>query len=221
MIQRVWEQAQRAKTVQRVVVATDDERIYRHVQSFGGEVYMTSAQHQSGTDRCAEVASQLPDVDIAVNIQGDEPFIHPEQIDLLVEMLETSPHCAIATLAKRIGTAADLFDPNAVKVVFSNRNQALYFSRHPIPYVRHSAPEDWLKAVLFYKHIGIYAFRYSTLLEIAQLPPAPLERAEALEQLRWLAHGYAIAVAITAAESISIDTPEDLQRLLQSGPPHG
>ncbi len=219
MIRRVWERTCQAASVARVIVATDDERIYEEVSRFGGEVLMTRADHRSGTDRCAEVASLLPQAEVVLNIQGDEPMVLPTQIDLLVQTLHEAPSCSMATLARRISAPDELFNPNAVKVVLSLTGQALYFSRHPIPYVRDTAPEEWLRATAFYKHLGLYAFRRSALLQVARLPVASLEAAEALEQLRWLAHGYTIAVGITEEESVGVDTPEDLQRLLASPPP--
>ncbi|MCS6928584.1 MAG: 3-deoxy-manno-octulosonate cytidylyltransferase [Saprospiraceae bacterium] len=214
MLQRVWERVCMATSVKRVVIATDDERIYEHARSFGAEVIMTRADHRSGTDRCAEAVAGIEAADIVLNIQGDEPFVQPDQINLLVRTLREEPECPIATLVKRICDQEELFSPNVVKAVFSERRRALYFSRHPIPFVRGAAPETWLAKTVFYKHIGMYAFRRSVLLQLAQLPDSPLEQAESLEQLRWLAHGYDLAVGITEQESISIDTPEDLQRLL-------
>lgn len=213
MIQRVYEQARLAKRVDEVVVATDDEHIFEHVRGFGGQVLMTRATHPSGTDRCAEIAAHYPDADFLLNIQGDEPFIQPEQIDLLAETLVQHPVCTLATLAKRITDTETLFNPNAVKVVFAPAAGAIYFSRHPIPYVRGVDMADWLTAQPHYKHIGLYGYRRDTLMEIARLSPSPLEQAESLEQLRWLENGYRIAVGITDLETIGIDTPEDLQKL--------
>lgn len=213
MIQRVYEQACQARLVERVVVATDDARILEHVRAFGGEVLLTRPEHPSGTDRCAEVARKFPAAELILNIQGDEPFVQPEQIDLLAETLLRNARCPIATLAKRIEQPDLLHNPNAVKVVFSPKHGAIYFSRHPIPFVRGIAPEHWLEHTDFYKHIGLYAFRRNALLRIARLPPTALERAESLEQLRWLEHGLRIAVGITELETIGVDTPEDLERL--------
>jgi len=214
MIQRVWERTQAAPAVGRVVVATDDERIAEHVRAFGGEVMLTRADHRSGTDRCAEVAAQLPEAEVVLNVQGDEPFVHPEQIELLVQTLREHPDCAVATLAKRIEQAHELFSPHVVKVVFSAQQRALYFSRQPIPYVRQTPSEEWIETTAFYKHLGLYAFQRATLLQLAQLPPSALERAESLEQLRWLESGHSIAVGLTTLDTVGIDTPEDLERLL-------
>ncbi len=195
----------------RVVVATDDARIYDHVTGLGGEVMMTSPDHPSGTDRCAEVARHFPDAQIVLNVQGDEPFILPEQIDLLANTLLQNQHAAIATLAKKIDRPEFLNNPNIVKVVFSSQIGAIYFSRHPIPFVRGVAPENWLEQQDFYKHIGLYGFRSDALAEIACLSPTPLEKAESLEQLRWLEFGFRIAVGVTEWETIGVDTPGDLE----------
>jgi 3-deoxy-manno-octulosonate cytidylyltransferase (CMP-KDO synthetase) len=213
MIQRVYEQAVLSKLLQKVVVATDDQRIYAHVRMFGGEVLLTRADHPSGTDRCAEVAEQYPDADFILNIQGDEPFIQPEQIDLLAHTLTGQKNKGIATLAKKIEHADALDNPNIVKVALSQTGEALYFSRYAIPFLRGSAQEDRLDQHTFYKHIGLYGFRREILQQITALSPTPLERAESLEQLRWLEHGYRIAVQITDMETIGVDTPEDLKKL--------
>ena len=213
MVRRVYEQALLAKSLDTVVVATDDARIYEHVLAFGGEVVLTRSDHPSGTDRCAEVARQFPEAQLILNIQGDEPFIQPEQIDLLTETLFSQKRFNIATLAKKIEDPDLLQNPNVVKVVFSHKQGALYFSRHPIPYLRGIAPEQWLAQHTFYKHIGLYGFRRDALLQVARLAPTPLERAESLEQLRWLEHGIRIAVGITEWETVGVDTPEDLLKL--------
>ena len=213
MIQRVYEQAIQAKGLDKVVVATDDARIFEHVRGFGGTVQMTRADHPSGTDRCAEVATHFPEAQFLLNIQGDEPFIQPEQIDLLVDTLVHHPVCTLATLAKRLTAPEALTNPNVVKVVFSETVGAIYFSRHPIPYLRGVPPSEWLAQQTFYKHIGLYGYRRDTLLALARLSPSPLEQAESLEQLRWLENGYRIAVGVTELETIGIDTPEDLVRL--------
>jgi 3-deoxy-manno-octulosonate cytidylyltransferase (CMP-KDO synthetase) len=212
MVQRVFEQVSKVASIQEVVVATDDARIFDHVHSFGGKAVMTKAEHPSGTDRCAEVCKAFPDAKWVLNIQGDEPFIQPEQIELLLETIQAS-NAGIATLAKQLTEAAQLSNPNLVKVVRNQQGNALYFSRHPVPYCRGVDPSEWTNAGLHFKHIGLYAFQRSTLLEITQLPPSPLEKAESLEQLRWLEYGFTIQVGLTDLETIGIDTPEDLERL--------
>lgn len=209
MIQRVVEQARQAASLNRVVVATDDERIRAHVSDFGGEVLMTSVHHQSGTDRCREAVQLLGiSADYIVNIQGDEPFIQPRQIDRLASVLDGVTE--LATLVKTISDPQTLLDPNAPKVVLSTTGDALYFSRHPIPYLRGKPVETWLDDHTYYKHIGLYAYRTDVLSRIAQLPPSPLERAERLEQLRWLENGCRIRTVLTDLDSYGIDTPEDL-----------
>jgi 3-deoxy-manno-octulosonate cytidylyltransferase (CMP-KDO synthetase) len=213
MIRRVYEQACKANGIDVVVVATDDARIEAHVREFGGRVVMTGAHHPSGTDRCAEVARMFPEADYILNIQGDEPFIQPEQIELLIRTLTTGKRFPIATLVRKLDQEEMLFNPNVVKAVFSEKNGALYFSRHPIPYVRGVDPSSWPGTQPFYKHIGLYGFRRSTLLRIARLKPTPLEKAESLEQLRWLENGLKIAVGITDMDTVGIDTPEDLASL--------
>ncbi len=216
MIQRVYLQACKAKMLSKVIIATDDERIYNHVQSFGGQVIMTNHNHQSGTDRCAEVAMFFQDMEAIVNIQGDEPFINPQQIDLVVQQLKQNTTINIATLAKKITKSAQLFSPNIVKVVFNKDNIAQYFSRSPIPFLRNVKKEDWLNEGIFYKHIGLYGYRIETLLEIAKLPVSILEKAESLEQLRWLENGYKIGIGLTDIETIGIDTPKDLEQASSS-----
>lgn len=203
-----------------VYVATDDERIYDRVTAFGGKAVMTSASHRSGTDRCFEAyckVTALRDVryDVVINIQGDEPFILPEQICSLASCFE-DPSVQIATLAKKFENPSDIFDPNKVKVVFSSRGQALYFSRSPIPYCRGVEKEKWTQTTAFYKHVGMYAYRPEVLREITALPSGELEKAESLEQLRWLQNGYHIAVRVTGHESVGIDTPEDLEEANKS-----
>jgi 3-deoxy-manno-octulosonate cytidylyltransferase (CMP-KDO synthetase) len=209
MIQRVYNQVKQAKYIEKVVVATDDERILEHVHSFGGEAMMTSENHQSGTDRCAEVARSLKDdFDIVINIQGDEPFIQPEQVDSLAEFMVNNDF-EIGTLAKLLTSTVDLFNPNTVKVIFAYR-KAIYFSRHPIPYIRDFENENWIYQYNFHKHIGMYAYRMKTLLKLTELMTSKLEFAESLEQLRWLENGYSIGVQTTKLETFGIDTPEDL-----------
>ena len=213
MISRVLEQVRKSKVVDAVVVATDDARIYDHIQAMGGTVFMTDSDLPSGTDRCAAVASLFPTAEIIVNVQGDEPFIQPEQIDLLTETLRTKPNVQIATLAKKITPEETLFNNNVVKVVFSEKREAIYFSRHPIPFVRGQETKDWLQYHDFFKHIGLYAFRHDTLQTIAALKPSLLETAESLEQLRWMEKGIRIAIGITELETIGIDVPDDMLRL--------
>ncbi|MBL7826668.1 MAG: 3-deoxy-manno-octulosonate cytidylyltransferase [Saprospiraceae bacterium] len=213
MIQRVYEQVCQARLVDTVVIATDDERIFQHATNFGAPVLMTRAEHPSGTDRCAEAASNFQNARYIVNVQGDEPFIQPEQIDLLVRTLQNKPEFGVATLAKQLMDREALFNPNVVKVVFSEQNGALYFSRHPIPFVRNHPTETWISTQPFFKHIGLYGFRADLIQRLAALEPSPLERAESLEQLRWLENGFRIAVAITEYETIGIDSPDDLLKL--------
>jgi 3-deoxy-manno-octulosonate cytidylyltransferase (CMP-KDO synthetase) len=214
MIRRVYEQAEKS-ALKEVLVATDDERIKQHVADFGGNVVMTSGSHQSGTDRCFEAYQQFnqPFTHI-INIQGDEPFIQPEQINLVAGCFRNS-QTQLATLVKKITGDDELFNPNMPKVVLNTDAQAIYFSRHPIPYNRHYPQEDWLRAHTYYKHIGIYGYRADILEQITQLPPSALELAESLEQLRWLEHGFKISTAVTTQENIGIDTPEDLERAIK------
>lgn len=214
MIQRVYEQVSKALTD--VYVATDDKRIYDAVAAFGGKVIMTSDQHKSGTDRCFEAFSKLTEwFDVVVNIQGDEPFIQPEQIETLKSCFN-SEETQIATLVKKL-TAKDggdaLFNPNSPKVVIDNQNNALYFSRSPIPYKRSVDEKEWILQHDYFKHIGIYAYRAEVLAEITSLEPSKLELAESLEQLRWLENGYRIKVGFTQVETVGIDTPEDLEKV--------
>jgi len=213
MIQRVYIQACKAQSLAKVVVATDDERIFKHVQSFGGHVVMTDKNHQSGTDRCAEVALNFQDMEAIINIQGDEPFINPLQIDQVAQQLQQNIALNIATLAKRISDSTQLFSPNIVKVVFNQSNIAQYFSRRPIPYLRGVDQIDWITKGVFYKHIGLYGYRRQTLLDITQLPLSLLEKTESLEQLRWLDNGYKIGVGLTEIETIGIDSPADLDKV--------
>lgn len=215
MIQRVVEQCMRVEQVDHIVVATDDERIANHVQGLGHQVVLTRADHPSGTDRCCEAASMAcPDADIIVNVQGDEPFIQPQQIEQVIQAIRKEKS-EIATLAIAMKQAGDPFDPNKVKVVFDQHGRALLFSRSAIPYVRNHAPEDWMAHAPYFKHIGLYAFRHQTLRQLVALPPSKLEMAESLEQLRWLEAGYRIQVLLTESESKGIDTPEDLEEAQQ------
>lgn len=212
MIQRVYEQANQASSLNKVIVATDHPAIFQHVEDFGGVAVLTSPLHQSGTDRCQEAYfnSQYK-ADYVINIQGDEPFIQPEQIDLLAEALnDNKPE--LATLVKRITDTETLFNPNTPKVLLNSAHEAIYFSRQTLPYLRGIAPENWLEHHTFYKHIGIYAYRTDILSQITQLEASDLEQAESLEQLRWLENGFKIKVAITQHDSHGIDTPEDLAK---------
>lgn len=214
MIQRVYEQV--APCLDEVWVATDDERILKAVEGFGGKAVMTSNQHRSGTDRCLEASLKIGgDYDVIINIQGDEPFIQAEQIEALKTCFQKS-ETTLATLVKPFTTKDGidaLLNPNSPKVVLNIKGEALYFSRSVVPYLRGSPPNDWLEKGRFYKHIGIYAYRRETLAEIAVLPPSPLELAESLEQLRWLENGYRIQTAVTDIENLAVDTPEDLERI--------
>ncbi len=209
MIQRVYQQVQQSEYIGKVMVATDDQRILEHVQGFGGVAVMTADHHPSGTDRCAEVACLETDFDIIVNIQGDEPFIQPIQIDNLIQLLINST-ASIATLSKKIEKNKDFINPNIVKVVFNTDQKAMYFSRSSIPFDRNN--ENSIPSNAF-KHIGIYAFKRTSLLKITQLKSSVLEQIESLEQLRWLENGYDIIVGQTELETIGIDTPEDLEKL--------
>ena len=213
MIQRVYEQASQSEILSEVVVATDDERILTHVNGFGGRAILTSNAHQSGTDRCAEVAEKLPGFEVFINIQGDEPYIHSDQIDLLCNCFE-SENTELATLVKKINTQEELNNPNSPKVLLNASSEAIYFSRAVIPYLRNVPPSEWLIAHVFYKHIGIYGYRADVLKKITKLGVSNLEKAEALEQLRWIENGYKIKVAVTNIETQAIDTPEDLQKVL-------
>lgn len=214
MIQRVYERV--SEVLDTVVVATDDERIAEVVDGFGGKVVLTRPDHPSGTDRCYEACTLLDqDYDLVVNIQGDEPFIHPSQIEALIACFD-SEEVEIATLVRKITSddgAGFLRSPNHPKVVMNSRGDALLFSRSVVPFLR-GVPEDaYLQEGDFYAHIGIYAFRWQVLKEVVQLAPSRLEKAESLEQLRWLENGYTIRCGITTHRSIGIDTPEDLEKL--------
>ena len=208
MIQRVYEQVE--GVLDAVCVA---------VRAFGGQAVMTSDQHRSGTDRCYEAYQKVgAGFEVVINIQGDEPFIHPEQIETLKRCFD-DPATEIATLVKPFDPNGDfegtLFNPNSPKVVFNKRMEALYFSRSIIPYIRGEHYTEWLRTRTFYKHIGLYAYRAETLREITALPQSELEKAESLEQLRWLENGYRIKVGITHQETIGIDTPEDMARAIE------
>lgn len=214
MIQRVYENI--SKAIENVWVATDDERIFNAVERFGGNAIMTSKEHQSGTDRCAEAArilSKKINFDVVINVQGDEPFIQPEQIELLKSCF--SENTEIATLVKKIDTGEELFNKNRPKVVLDYNYNALYFSRLPIPFIRGKKEDEWISTATFWAHIGMYAYRSDVLQKITKLPAGKLELAESLEQLRWLENGFKISTVETKHQSVGIDTPEDLQNALQ------
>ena len=216
MIQRVYEQVK--KSIQDVYVATDDERILKAVESFGGKAIMTSITHRSGTDRCNEAYNKIgQSFDVVLNIQGDEPFIYPEQIELLRNCF-SDDSVEIATLVKPFEQTDGLLalqSPSTPKVVLSKKNEAIYFSRSIIPFIRDVEKVKWPSHHIFYKHIGIYGYRTNVLQEITQLSPGVLEQAESLEQLRWIENGYKIKVGITTHDTIGIDTPEDLQHAIR------
>lgn len=214
MIRRVWEQAKKAGSLAEVAVATDDERIVNEVISFGGNVILTETTHPTGTDRCREAleTAELMGTayDAVINIQGDEPFIDPEQINLVASCF-ADPDTQLATLIKRLYRTEDLLNPNIIKVVTSYTGEALYFSRSPIPHFRGEEAEHWLGKGIYYKHIGIYGYRTDVLRQITELEQGELEKTESLEQLRWLQNGYRIRVRETQSESRSVDAPEDLR----------
>ena len=214
MIQRVWEQAWKSK-LDAVVVATDDMRIADEVLKFGGQYVLTDPNHRSGTDRCREALYMVEgQYDAVVNIQGDEPFIDPAQINQVIELIGRDD-TQLASLAKRIEDEDELFSPNVVKVVMDKQGNALYFSRNPIPFMRNLDHDKWLQKGEFYKHIGLYAYKTETLCQIAEMQSTKLEMAESLEQLRWLENGLRIRMGITQLESLSIDTQEDYEKAMQ------
>ncbi|NDW19525.1 3-deoxy-manno-octulosonate cytidylyltransferase [Dysgonomonas sp. 216] len=216
MIQRVYEQVK--LVLDDVWVATDDERIFNVVEAFGGNVVMTSPDHQSGTDRCYEACQKVGNnCNVVINIQGDEPFIQPAQIEALKACF-TGDEVQIATLVKpfRKEDGFDaLFNPNSPKVVINKMQEAVYFSRSIVPYIRNAHHTEWLDRHTFYKHIGMYAYRVDVLGEITRLDVSSLEKAESLEQLRWIENGYKIKVGFTDIETIGIDTPDDMDKALQ------
>ena len=216
MIQRVYEQA--CKSVETVYVATDDSRIFDTVTGFGGKAIMTSQEHRSGTDRCAEAAAGIMKengvrLDVVINIQGDEPFIRPEQIDLLMSCFNDKS-VDIATLVRKVEPGEDIFDPNSPKVVLDKWGNAIYFSRAAIPFLRDVKDNQWTYQHVYYKHPGLYAYKTVILNTITSLPVSPLEKAESLEQNRWLENGFKIRTALTDWESVCIDTPDDLQKAI-------
>jgi len=212
MVQRVYEQASKTTRLSEIIVATDDERIWDHVTRFGGKAVMTSENHQSGTDRCFEALSKTDGhFDYVINIQGDEPFISPEPIDSLAAVLDGMTE--LATLVKIIDSEDLIFNVNVPKAVLNRRNEVMYFSRQTIPYLRNHEADQWIKNHTFYKHIGIYAYRTDILAEITGLPVSALEKAESLEQLRWLENGYTIKAVLTSDDSHGVDTPDDLEKI--------
>ena len=215
MIQRVYDQVRQAGLPSQVIVATDDERIASVVKGFGGDVVMTSPSIKSGSDRVAAVAREVPG-DIFINVQGDEPLIAPEMIDEAVRVIADDTTAVVGTLVKKIESTEELFNPSIVKVVISETGTALYFSRSAIPFLRDVNDQSkWLQHHTFYKHIGMYVFRKDFLRSYSSVPESILERAERLEQLRILEHGYAMKVGVTRFESVPIDTQEDVRRVIQ------
>lgn len=212
MIERVYKQALKVKSLHQLIVATDDDRIADHVKSFGGNVMMTSANHASGTDRCSEVLSkQTTTFDVVINIQGDEPFIQPEQIDLLISCFEDN-EVQIATLVKKISSVDELKNPNTPKAILAQNGDALYFSRQAIPFKKDVAIDDWLQHGIYFKHIGIYGYKAEILIKLTTFPQGKSEKLESLEQLRWLENGYPIRTKLTTLETIAIDVPDDLPK---------
>lgn len=210
VIQRVYEQV--AAVLEEAYVATDDERIFKAVEEFGGRVVMTRQDHKSGTDRIEEAAEKIgTQADVIINIQGDEPFIQKSQIETLKSLFENS-ETQIGTLGKKFESIEAATNPNSPKIVTDKNGFALYFSRSIIPYIRGKEQAEWLQHFPFLKHLGLYAYRRDVLRQITQLPQSPLELAESLEQLRWLENGYRIRVGLTDVETVGIDTPEDLRR---------
>jgi 3-deoxy-manno-octulosonate cytidylyltransferase (CMP-KDO synthetase) len=212
MIQRVYEQAKKCIDLSEVIVATDDERIFNHVIDFGGVAVMTSSAHQSGTDRCAEVALSRPEYDVIINIQGDEPFIDPAQISQLTACFKNAD-TQIATLVKKVQNIEELLNPNSPKVVINKLSEAVYFSRSPLPHIRGHEQQNWINYYTYFNHIGIFGYRADVLQQVTKLPVSSLEKAESLEQLRWIENGYRIKVAETEIETYAVDTPEDLLNL--------
>ena len=218
VIQRVYEQA--VSVLPEAYVATDDERIFEAVEAFGGRAVMTRADHKSGTDRIEEAVEKIEESGegkeegenlVVINIQGDEPFIQPSQIETLMHLFD-DPETQIGTLGKRFETIEAVRNPNSPKIVADRRGFALYFSRSVIPYIRGKERQEWFGEYPFLKHLGIYAYRREVLAEVTQLPQSSLEKAESLEQLRWLQNGYRIRVGLTDQETVGIDTPEDLEK---------
>jgi len=219
MIQRVYEQSASSSLLDKLVVATDDKRIEQHVNSFGGNCMLTSQQHPNGTSRCLEVVKALEKhneyFDVVVNIQGDEPFIQPAQIEQLIALF-SDENTEISSLINLLTDPEDLWSPHVVKVVRDLNGLALYFSRQPIPYLRDVPKEDWLNKSSFFKHLGLYAYRTDILEQIVKLEPSPLEQFEKLEQLRWLENGFKIRLNLTDYKGVGVDTPDDLAKLINN-----
>jgi 3-deoxy-manno-octulosonate cytidylyltransferase (CMP-KDO synthetase) len=215
MIQRVYERAAQSKFLSKVVVATDDARIVEHVAEFGGLYVLTKPEHPSGTDRCFEALKQLNEpFDYVINIQGDEPFIVPEQIDELAAVCDGKAE--LVTQMIKVNSEESLFDPGEVKIVLNQKQEAIYFSRMVIPFLKGVDQSQWHLNHAYYRHVGMYAYRTDILEAITRLSPSPLELAESLEQLRWLEHGYKIRLVQTEYESHCIDTPQDLEKVLKT-----
>ncbi len=214
MLQRVYEQAKLSNLLNEIVIATDDERIEEHAKSFGAEVVITNPNHPSGTDRCFE-AYQLVNktFDYVINIQGDEPFLHPDQIDSLAQICDGATQ--IATQMIKCTSHEVLFDTGEVKIILNTNNEALYFSRNVIPFIKNVDEKEWHTHFDYYRHVGMYAYRIDVLEKITQLPVSTLEKAESLEQLRWLQNGFKIKCAVTNYDSHCIDTPEDIEKVLR------
>ena len=216
MVEWVYIQASKANLLQEVYIATDDTRIEKAVKEFGGKVLLTSPHHHSGTERCNEAAKKLQKqgigIDAVINIQGDEPLINPQQIDIVASLFSDNT-IQIASLVKKITSSEELFDPNVVKAIVDSKGKAIYFSRQTIPFLRDIEKEQWLEVHSFYKHIGIYGYTTKILQKIVTLKESPLEKAESLEQLRWLENGFEISIKETEFESFGIDTPEDLLKI--------
>jgi 3-deoxy-manno-octulosonate cytidylyltransferase (CMP-KDO synthetase) len=214
MLQRVYGQASKSKHLDKLIVATDDERIFNHVKSFGGEAVMTASHHPSGTDRCREALQQLGgDFQYVINIQGDEPFIEPAQIDELAGLLKDN-HIELATQMIAVDNHEILFDKGEVKIVLNSNNEAIYFSRMVIPFIKGIDEKEWHLHHTYYRHVGMYAYRKDVLEKITKLPVSSLEKAESLEQLRWIENGFKIKCVVTKYESHCIDTPEDVEKVL-------
>jgi 3-deoxy-manno-octulosonate cytidylyltransferase (CMP-KDO synthetase) len=215
MLQRVYEQSSKSKFLKRVVVATDDERIFDHVKSFGGEVIMTAENHPSGTDRCWDAAQQIDEAfEYVINVQGDEPFINPEQIDELAAVLQDG-NIELATQMVAVNSYDLLVDKGEVKIVLNKNNEAMYFSRSIIPFIKNVDEKDWLQQHTYYRHVGMYAYRKDILESITKLPVSSLEKAESLEQLRWIENGFKIKCVVTQYDSHCVDTPQDLEKAIQ------